>query len=304
MKLKKLIFGVATLGALAVSCDSDDAAGNLSNLNLNVAGLEALGSDFVYEGWLIVDSKPVSTGRFTDPETKTQSVDSEMLEAASAYVLTIEPENETGEALAAPAPTKLFRADFDGNTAAISYKTINPGFADLEMTKSEISGKFFLRTPTDDADGVAKNDEAGVWFGTPGTMPPASSLELPVLAADSGWKYEGWVVKNGVPYSTGTFSDPKAADDNAMTSKFKGTVNDGPPIPGEDFINNLMGTGFEGGADLRGATVVISLEPSPDNDPKPFTLKPMVGTAGQKTAPEAYAFGENLKSFPTGTITR
>ncbi|WP_010520683.1 anti-sigma factor [Aquimarina agarivorans] len=318
MKLSKLIFGAAALSFLAVACDSDD--GNEeekkpSGVNLAIEGLEALGSDFVYEGWLIVGEAPVSTGRFTDPTLKFQEVEASVLETATAFVLSIEPADETGEALAAPAATKLFRADFaEGvDTATISYKTINEKFADLSTAKDEISGKFFLRTPTDEALGAGdnSNDEAGVWFGTPGTMPPAASLELPVLAADSGWKYEGWAVVNGVPYSTGTFSDPKAADDNAMASldsrpieTFRGAENFGPPIPGEDFINNLEGTGFEGGADLKGATIVISLEPVPDNDPKPFTLKPLDGMAGQETAPTAYDFEENLESFPTGTITR
>ncbi len=321
MKLRKLIYGAAVLSAFAISCDSDDESNkendaSLASVNLNITGLEALGDDFVYEGWLIVDGSPISTGRFTDPELKSQEVDKDMLASAAAYVLSIEPANETGDDLVEPAPTKLFRAEFaeGSNTAAISYKTINEKFADLEVTKTEISGKFFLRTPTDEAMGAGDNDnnEAGVWFGTPGTMPPAASLELPVLAADSGWKYEGWAVVNGVPYSTGTFSNPKLADDNAMASldnrpieTFRGAENFGPPIPGEDFINNLEGTGFEGGADLKGATIVISLEPNPDDDKKkPFTLKPLAGMAGQETAPRAYDFGENLKSFPTGTITR
>ncbi len=311
MKLRKLIYGAAVLSAFAISCDSDDESNkkndaSLASVNLNITGLEALGDDFVYEGWLIVDGSPISTGRFTDPELKSQEVDKDMLASAAAYVLSIEPANEEGEDLAKPAPTKLFTAEFSegSNTATISYKTINEKFADLEVTKTEISGKFFLRTPTDDSTNDM-NDEAGVWFGTPGTMPPAASLELPVLAADSGWKYEGWAVVNGVPYSTGTFSDPKLADDNAESSEFKGNDNPGPPIPGEDFINNLEGTGFEGGADLKGATIVISLEPNPDDDKKkPFTLKPLAGMAGQETAPTAYDFGENLKSFPTGTITR
>ncbi len=326
MKFRTLIYGVAVLSAFAISCDSDDDStpkdepeevvvdvptGEITqaNVNLNIAGLEPLGDDFVYEGWLIVGGSPISTGRFTDPELKSQEVNKLLLEMASAYVLSIEPANETGDDLVKPAPTKLFRAEFTegSNTAAISYKTINEKFADLEVTKTEISGKFFLRTPTDDTTN-AMNDEAGVWFGTPGTMPPAASLELPVLGEDSGWKYEGWAVVEVdgkmVPYSTGTFSDPKAADDNAESSEFKGNDNPGPPIPGEDFINNLEDTGFSGGADLRGATIVISLEPFPDNDPKPFTLKPLAGMAAQETAPTAYDFGENLISFPTGTITR
>lgn len=283
--------------------DSDDKMDMMSNLELDITGLKALGADFVYEGWLIVEGQmaPVSTGRFTDPMLKSQSVSSELLKSAMAYVLTLEPANETGDALTAPADSKLFRADFDENTATISYKTIGSDYSDL--TTAEFSGNAFLRTPTDDADGVAKNDEAGIWFGTPG-MPPVADLELPDLTEVSGWTYEGWIVIDGKPYSTGTFNNPKAADDNAATSQFKGSVNNGPGIPGEDFIQNLMGTGFEGGADLRGGTAVISIEPVPDDSPAPFVLKPLLGAIGQDTAPAKYPLNENFDSFPTGTITR
>ncbi len=300
--LQTLILGLA----LSSCGDDDNTTQTTQDLQLNISGLESLGDDFVYEGWLIVDGVPKSTGRFQDPELKKQAVNIIDLNAATSFVLSIEPAQETGQELIDPAPTKLFKADFNGNTAPIAFGTINSTFADITSAKDQISGDFFLRTPTDDTGGVNNmNDEAGVWFGTPGTMPPAASLELPVLDAASGWTYEGWAVVNGVPYSTGTFLDPKMADDNAETSEFKGTVNSGPPIPGEDFINNLASTSFPStGADLRNSTIVISIEPVPDNNAKPFLLKPLVGDSETETAPSKYEFKENLKSFPTGTINR
>ena len=63
------------------------------------------------------------------------------------------------------------------------------------------------------------------------------------------------------------------ADDNALTSLFKG-ANDSPPFPGEDFLKNAP-TGLVFPTDLKGKTIVISVEPSPDNSSMPFVLKPL-----------------------------
>jgi hypothetical protein len=131
-------------------------------------------------------------------------------------------------------------------------------------------------------------------------MPPTSGLNLPTLA--DGWKYEGWVVVDGVgPLSTGTFTGFAQVDDS---NDFSGTENNvGPPIPGEDFFNSPP-AGFTFPIDVRGRTVVISVEPNPDNSPMPFLLKPLVGIAGQETAPTTHNFNLNSMSFPTGNVTR
>jgi len=58
--------------------------------------------------------------------------------------------------------------------------------------------------------------------------------------------------------------------------------------------------------DIRGTTVVISVEPVPDNSAAPFLLKPLVDMvdAGAATAPTFHVLGQNLGSLPTGTATR
>jgi hypothetical protein len=62
--IKKMFFAVLLLlGVLITSCSSDDDNGtSLASLTLNLTGLEDLGNDFVYEGWLIINGSPVSTG--------------------------------------------------------------------------------------------------------------------------------------------------------------------------------------------------------------------------------------------------
>lgn len=294
--MRKILFSAfIAISLIVTSCSSDDAAPKTGTLSLNISGLEDLGSDYVYEGWIIVNGNPVSTGTFTNTSAQKFEVDATQLAAATKFVLSIEPAGETGQATATPASTKLLVGDFSGNTANVSIATVG-------NFNANNSGKFFLRSPTDETDGNNSNDESGIWFGTPG-MPPTAALNLPTLA--DGWKYEGWVVVDGVgPLSTGTFTSFGAADDNAgLASSFSGTENAGPPIPGEDFFNNAP-NGFTFPLDIRGKKVVISVEPYPDNSPAPFLLKPLSGTAGQETAPTTYDLSFSNGSFPTGTVTR
>ncbi len=293
----KYLIPTVTLALLSMACSNSDdstAVPEQSDMQLNLTGLEELGADYVYEGWIIVNGNPISTGVFTvegnSPLSKTFSVDAEQLTAAAAFVLSIEPTNDQDPA---PSATKLLSGAFENNTATVS---INDQVGDF----ANASGTFFLRSPTDEDDGMNNgNDQFGIWFGTPG-MPPTPNFVLPTLS--DGWVYEGWVVVEGVgPLSTGTFSDASAqmTDGSAM---FSGS-NPGPPIPGEDFFMNAP-SGADFPLDLRGRTVVISVEPFPDNSAGPFLLKPLVGIAGQETAPSTHNLDLNASSFPTGTILR
>jgi len=293
----KKLFLLSSLALLSFSCsdDNDDNPPATANLEINLDGLEDLGADYVYEGWIIVDEVPVTTGVFTvdannDLSETIFTVDAAQLAAATAFVLTIEPTNDPDTA---PSETKFLSGNFDGTTASV---TINQQIGDF----SSASGTFFLRTPTDEADGVNNgNDFNGVWFGTPGA-PPTPNFNLPALG--EGWRYEGWVVVPGVgPITTGQFTDASAqvAD---LASPYSGP-NPGPPIPGEDFFENAP-EGVTFPLDVREKTVVISVEPYPDNSPAPFLLKPLVGTAGQDTAPTTYDLDLNLDSLPTGWARR
>jgi hypothetical protein len=77
----------------------------------------------------------------------------------------------------------------------------------------------------------------------------------------------------------------------------------GPPIPGEDFFTNAPAGEFFP-LDIRGRTIVISIEPVPDDSLAPFAMKPLLGMAGQITAPTTYSFGQNLNSLPIGSVSR
>jgi len=271
-KILNLAIAIA-IGTTFVACSDDDDNNNLpttGNLTVDFTGLEALGDDYVYEGWLIVNGSPVSTGTFTSvtfPQTYVADITD--LETATTFVLTIEPVGETGEAALTPAETKILAGDFSGDTANVNSDNIVVDATGDILDLGSSWGKYILATPTDDDD---TNDESGIWFLDISNGMTVAGLGLPTLTA--GWKYEGWVVIDGTPVSTGTFTAVDVADDNAATSPFKGSVSNGPGYPGEDFVTGSA-AGVDFPTDLKGRTVVISVEPSPDNSAAPFTLKPL-----------------------------
>lgn len=283
--MKNKFFFLAALSMLVVSCNDDDSVKS-SQLKLNLTGLENLGANFKYEGWIIVSGAPVTTGTFTVNDAGVLSktsfdVNATLLSTATKFVLSVEPTNDSDPL---PSNTKYLVGDFSGNSA-----TVNAG---IVGDFSASSGKYLIASPTDGG----LNPFAGVWFmnGATGT----AGLSLPTL--DAGWKYEGWAVIGGAVLSTGKFTDPAKADDQAP---FSGTMA-GPAVPGEDFVKNAP-TGFTFPANLRGNTLVISVEPNPDNSPMPFALKPLSHTvpANVKSG-DTQTMVRSLASFPTGTVTR
>lgn len=287
-----MYLAVMAMGLLSVSCSNDDDATpqiETSGLTLNLTGLEALGDDFVYEGWVIVDGAPVSTGRFSDVTfPQTFQVLSTQLAAATTFVLSIEP---TVDPDPAPAETKVLAGDFSGTSANVNSNLV----ADF----STVAGTFILATPTDADD---TNEESGVWFLDNASGSAVTGLNLPVLS--DGWKYEGWAVINGTPISTGTFTDASMADDNAATSVFKGDTGNGPGYPGEDYLQNAP-AGFTFPTDLRGTTIVVSVEPSPDNSAAPFTLKPLAQmVAADAAVHTSITMGDGPVQSLMGTVNR
>ena len=287
-----MILGVLAIGIFATSCSSDDDNGlSTADLTLNLTGIEELGTDFVYEGWIIVNGSPISTGIFssvTFPQTFT--VDSDDLDAATTFVLSIEPSVDSDPA---PAVTKILAGDFSGSSASVNTNGIVGDF-------SNSTGKYILATPTD--GGADTNEESGVWFLDNSSGSAMVGLDLPTLT--DGWKYEGWAVIGGSPVSTGTFTSINDFDDNASTTPFKGDAGDGPAFPGEDFLQNAP-TGLTFPTDLKGMTIVISVEPSPDNSANPFTLKPLAHMVPINALDHTVIdMGAGPVSILSGTVTR
>lgn len=290
--IKRTLTGMAMIAMLSlaiVSCSKDDGPAR-SEITLEIVGLETLTSGARYEGWLIVDGEPKSTGKFTSTSSsQTFSAVATDVENATAFELTVEPPNDSDSG---PSASKLLSGTFVGNTAAVS---INTSIADL----TGISGRFVLATPTDDNNNPIANDEFGIWFEDPSGIQSVAGLSLPTLA--SGWKYEGWVMLNGTPVTTGTFSDENAADD---ASPYSGNAT-APNYPGEDFLNSApVGLTFPQDGDVRGNAVMVTIEPSPDYDQStPFFLQPLTGTAGQDVSPAVNDLTANANA-PFGRVLR
>lgn len=293
MKLNIITYLILLLGfmAIIISCDSDELSSN-STLTLNITGLEDLGNDYIYEGWIIVDGAPITTGTFTvngngNLSTSAFEVENSDLESASTFVLTIEPSPDPDPA---PSDIHILAGDFSGEDASLSIDHM----AALNNDFKTANGKYILATPTDGAD---NNEDSGVWFLDNSSGSPKQGLTLPDLP--NGWTYEGWVVIDETPVSTGTFNQVNAADNNAP---YSGNM-DGPPFPGEDFLLNAP-NGLTFPTTLNGGTAVISIEPVPDNSPMPFALKPLVGMIPiDSVVHTAYNMDQNL-TFPSGSVSR
>lgn len=301
-KLNHSIYAMFMFAVLAMlsSCGDDDDTVTDGTLTLSISDLGASATDEVYEGWIIVAGAPISTGVFTvDAQgvwsANTFTVPQVSLDAAEKFVLTVEPAGETGTDAATPSALKILAGDFANGTANVSTNVAPAMLGDF----SNASGSYFLRTPTDETDGNNGNDENGVWFGIPGA-PPTPAFNLPTLP--TGWAYEGWVVTSAGPISTGTFTAFDVVDSG---NPFSGTANNaGPPVPGEDFFNDSNpSSGQTFPIDVRGKTLVISVEPVPDNSPAPFLLKPLITTvdAAAATAPEVHTI--SAAPVPSGTAS-
>jgi len=257
-------------------------------LTLNFDGLTNLGPDYVYEGWIIVAGSPITTGTFTvdDEGNLSQNffeIDAMDLMMATKFVLTIEPADDPDPA---PAATHYLAGDFSSETAPLTVD--DP--AALGNDFMSAMGPYILNTPS-----TADNDDdyhAGIWWLDP-MAGPGATLVLPTLP--DGWVYEGWVVGDGGPVTTGKFTEVDEADfDGAGPT----SGPDGfPPFPGQDYVDPLMS--------LIGYTAVISIEPMPDNSPAPFALKPLVDMNIEDVGIGVLqSMNNNAGSFPTGSAIK
>lgn len=255
-------------GLVGCGSDSDnDSNDDLSTMTIAPTYLDALGSEYNYEGWIIVDGKAVSTGTFDIVDGHTEpskfTLDADMANQATTFVLTIEP--EVGDD---PAPSNVHIVAGDllnGRTTA----TTSHGAA-FGSDFSEVEGTFILATPS---NGNATPTQ-GIWFLDNSSGSVVAGLTLPVLPA--GWVYEGWVAGENGPVSTGTFTDVNMADSDGAGSA--AGMEATPNYPGQDFVSPAM--------DLVGYKAVISVEPDPDNSAAPFSFKPLVADIEDTTAPQ------------------
>lgn len=297
-----LLLLIGMLFFTACSEDSDSNGSDaLTKVELSFTGLEILNNGFHYEGWVMLNGAPVTTGKFNITESggfvdvngkeisnQFSTPNNDDLTKAAAFILTIEPNGDTDSN---PASTKIIAGDFTNNTTSLSVKHS----AALGNDFMASTGNYILATPTTT---TMSDENSGIWFLDFNNGSPITGLDLPILP--DGWVYEGWAVINGTPVTSGRFTDLDKAD---LAAPFSSNENAGPPFPGEDYIQNAP-AGLTFPTNLAGGKAVISIEPHPDNSPAPFTLKPLVGDiAANATDHTTYSMGNNAMAFPTGSAT-
>lgn len=282
--LALLIAGCAVEAPEGTTPDETPDAPSLTDLEVSFQGLEVLAQGFVYEGWIIVDGSPVTAGRFTVDEADSSHVfelDADDVANAGAYVLTIEPEPD-----ADPGPSAVHILAGDLVDGAAMLDTAHPAAIGTDF--ADAAGAYILETPS---SAEMDDYDQGIWWLEIGANGPEAILELPELA--EGWTYEGWVVVDGEPISTGTFlyGDEVDSDGAGPDAGPDGT----PPFPGQDFVNPAL--------DLVGGLAVISVEPIPDTSPAPFAIKPLVDMEIEDAPGHLLQdMANNAASAPTGMV--
>ena len=178
-KQMKKLFSVMALALLFASCKKDNDPNQ--KLNLNITGLEDLGANYKYEGWLIVGGSPVPTGTFTVNAAGTLSatsfdIDKNTLANATDFVLTIEP---FPDANPAPTATHILAGSFSGSSATVSTgdaKALANNFATA-------AGKYILATPS---NGMSNNEKSGIERSVSEGGLPVSNGHCPAGAGEWG----------------------------------------------------------------------------------------------------------------------
>lgn len=205
--------------------------------------------------------------------------ESENISKLLGFLLTIEPAGETGPDLTAPAVPFLVAYSNDTGKTELIYPS-NYRHPDFNIT-------FFLATPTDTLFEVDRqvdtnhiqNEHRGVWFGFIDTsrydlgirmVRPDTVLRKLARELLPGWQFEGWIERNGSRVSTGHFRRGDSAD---LENPYAYFPDSAFALPGEDFLVNNPPAEFAG--TVRGllqSTVMVTLEPLPDNDPAMFPV--------------------------------
>ncbi len=296
---------VAAVVCFASACDSGDPLAEdmgLRELLMSVDNLEPLPSGYHYEGWaqIIEDDIPKerSTGAFNvDADGRLVDLNGARvhagifetdfgLETAITFSVTVEPD---GASDGLPSDTRLMGGDFRDLRATLV--TSHELGIDLRLELGIAT--YILATPT---NGPITDELSGLWFinTTPGV--PARGLQ--VVYPLTGWNYQGWVVVDGIPLTTGVVLGEAAKDDSAP---YSGAL-DGFDFPGEDFLVNPP-PDLTFPLSLAGMPVFVTLEPSPDPDPGPSPLKYFVATVPSMAVDNfTYRMISNYANLPTGEV--
>ena len=291
---------IAVVGFVAFGGDDDemdDAAASTSNqvaqseefpLDFSVDNLEPL-SEGIYEGWIVRGDDKFTFGTFNTTESGAiegdLALDGVEPQNGDMVVVTIEPVPDDDPE---PSGVIILAGELMDGSADLAFPVDVSGF----------SGQYILATPS---DGDGNNETSGIWFVDPSDL--TASLNIP--DAPDGWVYEGWVVHQGQPITSGRFTSAVGAD---QFDGFTGPQG-GPAFPGEDYLVNLPEPFTEPLMLADGASmVVISIEPDINGvDPTgdgPAQVKPLSAAIAEGAADhELFDLSLSTDTIPSGSAS-
>ena len=236
----RLLFLAIIIMLAVAACDGKDKE------TFSFVGIQPLVNGYHYEGWAFIKDSPISTGKFNvDVDGNLVHLDGRVIDnrefdtgtdlsSATVLFVTIEPPGDDS----IPSKSHYLAGDVANLSAELSVGHITA----IGHNFTTASGLYILATPSNFGD---SQEFSGIWYLRLSSGLPTKTLELPTLP--QGWKYEGWVVIEGIPVTTGKFIAPAAED---LAAPYSGP-QEWPPYPGEDFLENPpFGLSFP--IDIRG----------------------------------------------------
>lgn len=320
--MKKFFLLVFSLILISCRHDADSVGPGGPTIYLQIKNLQPLSpGEGHYEAWISFanptlekissptdeDSSFVSIGKFNvNGEGKLVGLDGTAFTPQLSKVrnpqymvdaiITIESENDTEDL---PGPVVIGGA-FTGNLRIGTANLITDYRDAFDTDFRNAQGYFLLDAPTSDDP---SDSLKGIWFMKSISPDSLGLMNLPRLP--EGWKYEGWiqcqfnqqVLDTLSPCSLGKFTRADTSDEDGA-GVWKGSRGNGHQYPGQDFVTSPPG--------FKPLDVFITIEPDPDNSPKPFHSLKLFGPTDIPTRTlrgQSFQLQNNSDTFPTATIT-
>jgi hypothetical protein len=308
VNLPQLAFVFTAILLLCAACSNEPTGPQNFTVTLTVANLQHLSpGEGHYEAWISFpeqqsinktshgDEDYVSFGKFNLSEDNSRILNLQGgqmifspakqidINLAIDAIITIELDGDMDD----EPGSRLLGGEFIGSDREATAALTTAAEDALNFDYTITSGIYILATPT-------TNDTAdfnrGIWWMNPAgsAIATAGLQQLPALTDTSGWKYEGWVIDNSgaqpISYSTGKFLTSNGFDED-FAGPYAGPDSndrngdgrgDGFPFPGQDFIPDFGNTPPLSKLDIGFIEARITLEPHPDNSPRPFQLEILV----------------------------
>ena len=280
---------------------SQKSNATLRDISLDLTGMQPLSNGYQYEVWLVFGSKVRSVGKFQS-DTSGQVIPTEgFLLHGQSLALPVDSTHITEILITIEPP-----GEDDGRPSETRYLagTIVNGGADLTVSHPLALGVSFRRAKafyilSSPSSTGLEDWKSGIWWLDlmgDSTLAGEPGLHLPELPA--GWLYEGWVEVSGQALTTGRFHQVFGHD---FDSPYNGPLPV-PAVPGEDYILNAP-EGLAFPTDIRGGRIFVSVEPYPDDDPKPFSISPLLSTIPKQGGYRITYRLENVyRQLPSGVV--